>query len=79
MSATTTTPASGSKLLEAVKFDRHFCAAIIVSRPDSEQEELLNSIVAPNLRRNVAAAVAAIRQSLGLQSDYALGVSRGTE
>jgi hypothetical protein len=67
MSAMITTPTNGSKVLEAVKFDCRLRAAIIVSRPASEQEELLNSIVAPNLRRNVAHVVLQIREALALE------------
>ncbi len=71
MSATTSSTA-GLKLLEAVKFDYRLTAVIIISRPDSEQEELLDSIPMSNQRRNVAAIVAAIRSSLGMDASYAL-------
>ena len=71
MSATTTTmpTANGSKLLAAVNYDRHICASIIATRDD--WEELLDSITAPDLRRNVAHVVWGIRDALGLEADHA--------
>ena len=71
MSATiTTTAVNGSKLLEACGYDRRLAAIVICAQPDSEQKELLDSIT-PALRRNVAAAVAEIKEALGQDSGYA--------
>jgi hypothetical protein len=71
--ATTTSP-NGSKLLAATNYDRHICAAIIAARDD--WEELLDSIVMPQQRRNVAYVVLQIRQALGLEAVHALDLSR---
>jgi hypothetical protein len=76
MSTTITKPVvSGQALLESVGFNRHVAAAIICSRSDSEQEQMLSSIVVDNQRRSVAATLAGIRLSLGLEADYALEIS----
>lgn len=80
MNATTTTTAvSGLRLLEAIGYDRKLAAIVICAQPDSEQTELLDSIPPGPSRRNVAASVAAIRQSLGLPADHAIAIAQGTE
>jgi hypothetical protein len=75
--STTTTAVNGSQLLEACNFDRIICASIISTRDD--WQELLDSITSPGLRKNVAAAVYAIRQALGLEAGYALNICQGRE
>jgi hypothetical protein len=78
MSATTITPtANGSKLLEAVNYNRHLFASIIAQRDD--WEELLDSIPGRDQRRNVAGAVLAIREALGLEAAHALEICQGRE
>jgi hypothetical protein len=78
MSATTiTTPANGLKLLEALNYDRHLCGLAMGTRDD--WQELLDSIPAPQQRRNVAAVVYEIRQALGLEAAYALDICQGRE
>ena len=74
MSATTIPAVNGSRLLEAVNFDRYICAAIITQQ--ANWEELLDSIQSPNLRRDVAAVVFEIRQSLGLPGEFAESLYR---
>jgi hypothetical protein len=77
-SVTITAPAvNGLKLLEAVKFDRHLCAILIANRDDCR--EILDSIPTPDLRKNVAGAVLAIREALGLEADYALDICQESE
>ena len=49
--------------------------AVLISREDN-WEELLDSIPAADLRRNVAAAVLAIREALRLEADHALDLCR---
>jgi hypothetical protein len=69
MSAITTVKPNGQAWFECCGFDRRLCASIIVTRSDSEQEQLLDSIQASNSRRSVATVVAAIRSSLGMEAD----------
>jgi hypothetical protein len=66
-----------SKAEAFVGFNRYVAAAIIVTRSEEEQEQLLDSIQASNQRRSVAASLAAIRLSLGLPADHALEISSG--
>jgi hypothetical protein len=61
---TSTTEVSGLQILKACRYDFELCGAIIALRDD--WEELLQSIEAPQLRRNVAAIVGQIRPALGL-------------
>jgi hypothetical protein len=76
MNATTaTTAVNGSKLLAECTYDRRLCAAIISTRPD--WQELLDSIMMPQQRRNVVAVVVAIREALGQDSDYAREITQG--
>jgi hypothetical protein len=78
MRATIIKPAvNGQALYVACGYDRRLAASIIVTRPDEEQEQLLNSILASGQRRSVAASVAAIRSSLGMEADHALEISSG--
>jgi hypothetical protein len=67
---TTTLAVNGQALLQAVGFDRRLAAALIATRPDWEQ--LLDSIVVFQERKNVAHVVFEIRQALGLEADHAL-------
>jgi hypothetical protein len=77
MSATATiTPAvNGLRLLEAVRFDYRLFASIAATRKD--WQELLDSIPAPDLRRNAAGSVLTIREALGLEAAYALDICQG--
>lgn len=76
MSATATvTAVNGSALMEACGYDRRLCASIIATRADWRQ--LLDSIIQPQQRRNVAHVVYGIREALGLEADYAREITRG--
>jgi hypothetical protein len=66
----------GSRLLKACNYDHRLCASIVASQGNWEQ--LLDSITSPDLRRNVASIVWQIRESLGLEADYALKITQGT-
>lgn len=77
MSATITMTANGLRLLEAVNFDRYIAASIISTRDD--WQEILDSIPAADLRRNLAGAVWAIRTALALAADYARAICEGRE
>jgi hypothetical protein len=74
---TTTATANGSRLLEAVNYNRYLFASIIAQRDD--WEELLDSIPAPDLRRNAAGAVLAIREALALPAQHAFDLCQGRE
>jgi hypothetical protein len=65
---------SGSKLMEACGFDRRLCASIIAVRADWRQ--LLDSIIQPQQRRNVAAVVWQIREGLGQDAEYAREIAQ---
>jgi hypothetical protein len=73
MSATITTPANGSKLLEAVNFNRHLFASIIAQRDD--WEELLGDIPAPECCRGCAGNPGGARAGSRLRARYLPGKS----
>jgi hypothetical protein len=76
MSATISSTASGSRLLEACNYDRRLCGAIIASQ--SNWQELLDSIPDTPMRRNVAHVVWQIREALGKEDfDYAREITQG--
>jgi hypothetical protein len=74
---TETPPATnGSKLLEALAYDRRLCGALIAVRPD--WKALLESIPQSHIRRGVADIVSNVRLALGLnEHEYAERIARG--
>jgi len=68
MSATTAA-VNGLALLKVLNYDDRLAAAVIAIRDD--WQALLDSIPSPNLRRNVAALTWQVRESLGLEAEYA--------
>jgi hypothetical protein len=58
---------NGSRILHAVNYDHAVCASVIADKKNYKQ--LLESIVSPELIKNVGALVISIRQGLGLPID----------
>jgi hypothetical protein len=57
-------------LLECCGWDRRLAAAIIVTRPDDEQKQLLATIQVVHQRRNVSTALWQIKEALGMAADH---------
>jgi hypothetical protein len=67
---------SGSKLLAVCGYDHRLCGAVIALQEDS-WKELLQTVGAEQLRRNVAMVVGQIREALGKDFDYAKEITQG--